>query len=385
VDLAVPGSPRDAWQVIIKETADTLVEAQLYGDRLVCHCLRDAHSVLRIHDRSGSFLGEVPLPGLVSLVAGPTGAAIEGSPERAVIHFQAVSFTESGAVWAYDLASGTSQLVSASRAPLRADRFVTEQVFVTSPDGTRVPMFLTRGVRVVPDGEARVLLYGYGGFDIPVTPSFSVTFASWLDAGGMVAVANLRGGGEYGRPWHEAGRLGKKQNGFDDFCACAAWLASSGWSRPGRIAISGGSNGGLLVGACLTQHPELFGAAVADVGVFDMLRFHLFTIGWAWKSDYGDPEDPEQYRWLRAYSPLHNVRPGTCYPATLIMTGDHDDRVVPAHSYKFAAAVQEAQACEHPVLLRVSVSAGHGAGKPTDKLIDEAVDRLTFLELAVGG
>jgi prolyl oligopeptidase len=245
-------------------------------------------------------------------------------------------------------------------------------------------MFLTRRAGSEPTGELPVLLYGYGGFDISITPTFSVTFAAWLDRGGVLAVANLRGGGEYGRPWHEGGRLALKQNVFDDASACARWLVDSGWSRPERIAISGGSNGGLLVGACITQHPELFGAAVADVGVFDMLRFHRFTIGWAWKSDYGDPDVAEQYRWLRAYSPLHNVHPDACYPATLIMTGDHDDRVVPAHSYKFAATLQQAQSCDNPILLRVETSAGHGLGKPTEKLIAEAADRLAFLELVLG-
>lgn len=247
-------------------------------------------------------------------------------------------------------------------------------------------MFLTRRRDARPDGEGRVLLYGYGGFDIAITPSFSATFAGWLDRGGFLAVANLRGGGEFGRSWHDAGRLANKQNVFDDFAACARWLSQSGWCDSRGPAIWGGSNGGLLVGASITQHPELFGAAVADVGVFDMLRFHKFTIGWAWRSDYGDPDDPAQYRWLRAYSPLHNVAKPACYPPTLIMTGDHDDRVVPGHSFKFAAALQEAQHCdagEHPVLLRVEKSAGHGAGKPTRKVIDEAADRIAFLDLTL--
>jgi prolyl oligopeptidase len=200
----------------------------------------------------------------------------------------------------------------------------------------------------------------------------------------MLAVASLRGGGEYGRAWHEAGRRANKQNVFDDFCACARWLAGSGWSRADRIAISGGSNGGLLVGACLTQHPELFGACVPFVGVHDMLRFHKFTVGRAWIADYGDPDDPEQYQWLRAYSPLHNVRPGEHYPPTLVLTGDHDDRVVPGHSFKFAATLQAAQAGEAPVLIRIETSAGHGAGKPTSKVIDESADVLVFLQLALG-
>jgi prolyl oligopeptidase len=243
-------------------------------------------------------------------------------------------------------------------------------------------MFLTRRDDVVPAGDVPALLYGYGGFDIPITPEFSVLRAAWLDQGGLLAVANLRGGGEYGRAWHDGGRLSKKQNVFDDFCASARWLAESGWSRPDRIAIMGASNGGLLVGACLTQHPELFGACLAYVGVMDMLRFPNFTVGRAWIADLGDPEDPEQYRWVRAYSPLHNLRPGTRYPATLLLTGDHDDRVVPGHSFKFAAALQAAQGGEAPALIRIETSAGHGAGKPISKIIAESADALAFVRLA---
>ncbi len=378
VDLADPGRP---WREVVPQQAETLLGVAFCGGRLVCHYLQDAHSVVRVHDLDGSFVREVPLPGIVSL------AGIEGRPGSPLLHIQVMSFSESGALWAHDVATGATALVRASTASIDPGGIVTEQVFVPSRDGTLVPVFLTRRRDLQPTGEVPVLLYGYGGFDIPLTPSFSVTFAAWVERGGLLAVANLRGGGEYGKAWHEAGRLDRKQNVFDDFCACAAWLASpaSGWSRPGRVAISGGSNGGLLVGACLTQRPELFGAAVADVGVFDMLRFHRFTIGWAWKSDYGDPDDPEQRGWLQAYSPLHNVRSGTCYPPTMLLTGDHDDRVVPVHSFKFAAALQAAQGCEHPALLRVETSAGHGLGKPTAKLIAEAADRLAFLALAVGG
>lgn len=372
------------WSELVAESDDVLTEAHLYGGRLVCHYLRHARSAVRVYDRHGRLERELDLPVAASLVAGPSGSLLEGRPGGDVVTYQVVSFVQSGAVWAHDLGSGESRLLHPSGARFDADRYTTEQVFVTSSDGTEVPMFLTRSVSAVPDGEQRVLLYGYGGFAVALTPSFSVGFAAWLDRGGVLAVANLRGGGEYGRSWHEAGRLERKQNVFDDFAACSRWLSASGWTRPGRLAASGGSNGGLLVGATVTQHPELVGAAVAEVGVFDMLRFHLFTIGWAWKSDYGDPDDPEQAGWLRAYSPLHNVRADTCYPPVLLMTGDHDDRVVPAHSYKFAAALQGAQACPHPILLRVASSAGHGSGKPTAKLIDEAADRLAFLEAALG-
>ncbi|HLI53324.1 MAG TPA: prolyl oligopeptidase family serine peptidase [Acidimicrobiales bacterium] len=378
-----PGSSPAEWQELLPESEDTLVEAHLYGGRLVCHYLHHAHSRLVVCDLAGRPEREVALPPYVSLAAGLTGSTVEGRPDSSLVQYQVVSFVESGAVWMHDLDGGSTTLLSPSGARFDPSAYTTEQVFVPSTGGARVPMFVVRR-RDLPEGSATpVLLYGYGGFAVPVTPAFSVTFAAWLDRGGMLAVANLRGGGEYGRAWHDAGRLASKQNVFDDFAACARWLSSSPWSAPGRVAIFGGSNGGLLVGASITQHPELFGAAVADVGVFDMLRFHLYTIGWAWKSDYGDPDDPEDRRVLLSYSPLHNVRPGTCYPPTLLMTGDHDDRVVPSHSYKFAAALQEAQACEKPVLLRVETSAGHGLGKPTGKLIDEATDRLAFLEMAL--
>jgi prolyl oligopeptidase len=268
---------------------------------------------------------------------------------------------------------------------------VSEQVFVIADDGASIPLFLTRRRDVTPNGDVPVLLFGYGGFDISMTPEFSVSWAAFVERGGLFAMAVLRGGGEYGRSWHQAGVLSNKQRVFDDFCDCARWLATSGWSRPRRIAITGASNGGLLVGACVTQHPELFGAAVADVGVFDMLRFHRFTIGWAWKSDFGDPDDPGQYRWVRAYSPLHNVQPGRGYPPILLTTGDHDDRVIPGHSFKFAATLQAAAGAENassgpsaPVLVRTETSAGHGHGLPTSKAIAKATDVLAFIEATVG-
>jgi prolyl oligopeptidase len=376
---ARPGVDPELWPEVVPETSDTLLEARFYGGHLLCHYLRHAASVLRVHRADGTPCGEIPLPGPAT-VAEMSGRA--GSP---LVHVLLTSFLQSGAIWAHDLGEGRTEVMSASAAAFSPDRYESEQVFVTSGDGTEIPLFLTRGRDRAPSGDAPVLLYGYGGFDVPVTPTFSVTFAAWLDRGGVLAVANLRGGGEYGRAWHDAGRLARKQNVFDDFAACARWLCDAGWSRPERIAVMGGSNGGLLVGATITQHPELVGAALAEVGVMDMLRFHLFTIGWAWKSDYGDPDDADQFRWLLAYSPLHNVTPGHCYPATMIMTGDHDDRVVPAHSFKFAATLQQAQACERPILLRVTTSGGHGAGKPTAKLIDEAADRLAFLEAELGG
>jgi prolyl oligopeptidase len=375
---------RQHWREIVAEADDTLLAAHYFGGKFVCHYLRDASSVLRVHDADGSFLREIPLPAFSSVAdACRFGPGIAGRPDSDLMHVGVMSFTESGSLWSHRLDTGETELVRPSTAAIDPAEFVTEQVWVTSADGTAVPMFLTRRTGTEQAGDVPVLLYGYGGFGVPMTPSFSVLFASWMNQGGMLAVANLRGGGEYGRAWHDAGWLAAKQNVFDDFCACARWLASSGWSRPDRIATWGGSNGGLLVGACLTQHPELFGACVASVGVFDMLRFHMFTVGRAWISDYGDPDDPEQYQWLRAYSPLHNVRAGERYPATLLVTGDHDDRVVPGHSFKFAAALQTAQAGEAPVLIRVETSAGHGLGKPTSKVIAESADILAFLHLAL--
>jgi prolyl oligopeptidase len=343
VDLDRPGRPD--WAEVIGETPDTLLAAYCFGGRFVCHYLHKAHSVLRVHAADGGYLREIPLTGYASLDdACKNSEGVAGREGSDLMHFGLTSFAEPGSVWSHDLATGRTELVSSAASALDSARFTVEQVEVTSADGTTLTMFLTRRDDLTPSGDAPVLLYGYGGFDIAITPSFSLLEAAWLDGGGLLAVANLRGGGEYGRAWHNGGRLGTKQNVFDDFCACARWLADSGWSRPGRIAIHGASNGGLLVGACLTQHPELFGACVPAVGVHDMLRFHKFTVGRAWIADYGDPDDPEQYRWLRGYSPLHNLKQGQAYPPTLLLTGDHDDRVVPGHSFKFAAALQAARA-----------------------------------------
>ena len=361
------------------ERPETLVAAYLFGGRLLCHYLQDAHSVLRVYEpRRGAGAGDPP--GRDGLRGRHRRA---GHEQHGPLPGDLLHGIRGGVVVRPGHRANGDGCIRLPPASIRAT-IVTEQVFATSGDGTRVPMFLTRRRDVAPTGEVPALLYGYGGFDIPITPSFSLPFAVWMERGGLLAIANLRGGGEYGRAWHDGGRLAHKQQVFDDFRACARCLQESGWSEPRRTAIYGGSNGGLLVGASLTQHPELFGAAVSDVGVFDMLRFHRFTIGWAWTSDFGSPDDPEQFRWLRAYSPLHNVRPGTCYPPSLLLTGDHDDRVVPGHSLKFAATLQSAQACDAPVLLRVETAAGHGAGKPLSKLIAENADRLTFIEVALG-
>ncbi|HEX5189299.1 MAG TPA: prolyl oligopeptidase family serine peptidase [Streptosporangiaceae bacterium] len=374
---------REHWTQIVAQGPDTLLAAYRFGGKFVCHYLRNACSVLRVHDADGGNALEVALPSYCSVAdAAKTGEGIKGHEDSTLMYFGLTSFADSGSLWSHDLASGETALARTSGGALDPERFTLEQVHVTSADGTDVTMFVTRRDDVEPTGDVPVLLYGYGGFDIPITPSFDVMHAAWLENGGLLAVANLRGGGEYGRAWHDAGRLASKQNVFDDFCACAKWLADSPWSAAERIAIQGGSNGGLLVGACMTQHPELFGACVAHVGVMDMLRFDKFTVGRAWISDFGSPDDPEQYRWLRAYSPLHNLKKGQAYPPTLLLTGDHDDRVVPGHSFKFAAALQAAQGGDAPVLIRIETAAGHGAGKPTSKVIAESADILTFLRLA---
>jgi prolyl oligopeptidase len=383
IDLDEPD--RDNWREVVGETEDCLCDAYFCGGRFICHYLRHASSVLRVHELDGSYVRDIPLPAMTAVADSVRDhEGIEGRPASNLVHFEIESFSESGALWEHDLSTGETRVLRPSAARVEQGLLITEQVFATSDDGTQIHVFVSRRRDLPTSGDVPVLLYGYGGFDIPVTPRFSARHAVWMERGGLVAVANLRGGGEYGKAWHDAGRLANKQNVFDDFCACARWLAGSGWSRPDRIVINGASNGGLLVGACLTQHPELFGAAVAEVGVLDMLRFHKFTIGWAWTSDFGDPEDPEQYRCLRAYSPLHNLHQGERYPATMLLTGDHDDRVVPGHSFKFAAALQAAQGGDRPILIRVETSAGHGIGKPTSKLIEEGTDVLAFLEAVLG-
>jgi prolyl oligopeptidase len=379
VDLSDPGRV----DVVVPETPDVLAGARRCGDALVCWYLEDAQAALHVHGLDGRFVRSVDLPPWSSLVEGAPGA-ISGRAGLDTVHFATTSFADSGSVWRHDLGSGETALLHPPTASFDPAEYVTVRGHAASADGTEIPFFCTHRRDLHRDGEVPVLLYGYGGFNIAVGPQWSVLAAVFMERGGAYVLANLRGGGEFGSAWHDAGRLAQKQRVFDDFVAVASHLAHSDLSNPRRIAINGASNGGLLVGASITQHPEAFGAAVAEVGVMDMLRFHKFTIGWAWTSDFGDPGDPEQYQWLRAYSPLHNVVEGTAYPATLLLTGDHDDRVVPFHSFKFAAALQHAQAGTAPILLRVETSAGHGVGKPTDKQIRENTDVLTFLEGALG-
>ncbi|MBA2316887.1 MAG: S9 family peptidase [Euzebyales bacterium] len=375
IDVTQPA--REGWREVVAEGADTLEHARLMGDRLVVVALADASHRLRRYRLDGALDGEIALPGIGS-VEGISGRA--GEPD---VHFGFTSFTRPVQVHHHDLGTGETRLVRAPDAGVDLDAFVTTQEFVASPDGTRVPVFLTRRREVSPSGAVPTLLWGYGGFNISVTPMFRAEWQVWIERGGLLAIPNLRGGGEYGSDWHEAGREDRKQNVFDDCLAVTEWLTRSGWTRPDRLALVGRSNGGLLAGACLTQRPEAFGAVVPEVGVLDMLRFHRFTIGWAWAADYGSADDPEAFRWLHAYSPLHRIQAGRAYPPTLVTTGDHDDRVVPGHSLKFTAALQAAQAGEAPVLIRVQTDAGHGLGKPTSVLIAERADVLAFLHRAL--
>jgi prolyl oligopeptidase len=369
IDLRKPG--RAHWREIIGQTESTLQDVSVVGDRFFASYLEDAHSRVWMHDREGKRLGEVTLPGL------GTAQGFTGQRDHDETFYSFASFTTPPTIYRFDVATGRSEVFHQPRIDFDASRYEVTQAFYQSKDGTRVPMFLAHARGLARDGTSPALLYGYGGFRMPVTPGFSPMRALWLEMGGVLAVANLRGGGEYGDAWHQAGTRLQKQNVFDDFIAAAEWLSAERYTAPGKLAIQGRSNGGLLVGAAITQRPELFAVALPAVGVMDMLRFHTFTIGWAWVDDYGSAEDPEEFRALHAYSPYHNLRPGR-YPATLVTTGDHDDRVVPGHSFKFAAALQVAQQGEAPALIRIETRAGHGAGKPTSMQIVEDADILSF-------
>lgn len=378
VDTARPG--RDGWRTLIPEREDVLEGLTMVHDEFVALYLHDAHHHLERFDLAGGSLGEIRLPTLGAIPSNGNFLNLTGRREDDELFYGFCSFLYPVTIFRYDFERAASEQLFAPALDFDAGLYVTRQVFVEGKDGTRVPMFLTHRRDLVFDGQNRTLLTGYGGFNIALVPTFAVSRLVWLESGGVLAWANLRGGGEYGEEWHRAGMLDNKQNVFDDCFACAEYLVDQGITSPSRLAIMGGSNGGLLVGACITQRPELFGAAVPFVGVMDMLRFHRFTIGWAWVSDYGSAEeDAEQFRTLLAYSPLHNIKPGTHYPATLVITGDHDDRVVPGHSFKFAAALQAAQAGQAPTLIRIQTRAGHGFGKPTAIQIEEAADVWAFL------
>jgi prolyl oligopeptidase len=376
IDTTKPA--RAAWREIIPQVPETLTGAKLVNNSFICEYLKDAHSQVKIFSLEGKFLRELELPGIGS--AGGFG----GKRADTETFYSFSGYTRPTTVYRYDLTSGTSSIFRAPKVDFNPADYETKQIFYTSKDDTRVPMFITHKKGIKLDGGNPTLLYGYGGFDISITPAFSVANLVWMEMGGVYAVANIRGGAEYGESWHLDGTKLKKQNVFDDFIAAGEWLIANGYTSSKELAISGASNGGLLIGACETQRPDLFAACLPQVGVLDMLRFNKFTVGWGWMSDYGSPDNADEFRALRAYSPLHNLRPGTKYPATLVLTGDHDDRVVPAHSFKFAATMQAAQAGDAPVLIRIETRAGHGAGKPTSNIIDEAADKWAFLVKVLG-
>jgi prolyl oligopeptidase len=365
------------WKVIVPEQAETLVEARMLNGQIVTEYLADARSMVKVVDLTGKPVRDISLPGIGS-VSGFSGK--RGDTET---FYSFTGFTNPTTIYRLDMASGKSDIFRQPKVDFDPAQYETRQQFFTSRDGTKVPMFIVAKKGVKLDGTNPTYLYGYGGFNISMTPAFSPANLAWMEMGGVYASVNLRGGGEYGEAWHMAGTKLQKQNVFDDFIGAAEWLIANKVTSPQKLAIGGGSNGGLLVGAALTQRPELFGAAIPQVGVLDMLRFHKFTIGWAWTSDYGSSENPEEFKALVKYSPLHNLKPGTCYPATMITTADHDDRVVPAHSFKFAAAEQAAQGGSAPVIIRIDTKAGHGAGKPTTKQIEEVADRWGFLVKAL--
>ncbi|MBD2524240.1 prolyl oligopeptidase family protein [Nostoc sp. FACHB-133] len=361
------------WREIIPQSAETLESVGILNNQFVADYLKDAHSQIKIFDLKGGFIREIQLPGLGS--AGGFG----GKRHDTETFYSYTSFTTPGTIYRYDMITGKSTVFRQPEVDFNPNDYETKQVFYQSKDGTRVPMFITHKKGIKLDGNNPTYLYAYGGFNASMTPGFSVSLLVWMEMGGVYAMPNIRGGGEYGEEWHQAGMKDKKQNVFDDFIGAAEWLIANKYTKTQKLAIAGGSNGGLLVGACMTQRPDLFGAAIPAVGVMDMLRFHKFTIGWAWTSEYGSADNSEEFPALYAYSPLHNIKPDTAYPATLITTADHDDRVVPAHSFKFAAALQEAHAGDAPVLIRIETKAGHGAGKPTAKIIEEAADKWAFL------
>ncbi|MBT9555069.1 MAG: S9 family peptidase [Myxococcales bacterium] len=376
IDVASPAP--EQWRTVVPEQPEALEAATRVGDRLVCQYLRDAVSVIKVHGLDGSPLGDVALPALGS------AEGFSGSPTYPEGYFLFTNFLTPGRILRFDPERGVTPLIEPSVPSFNPERFVVGREMAVSRDGTRVPLFVVHRRDLVLDGSAPAYLYGYGGFNISVTPWFSPGFAVWLEEGGVLAIPNLRGGGEFGEAWHQGGMKGRKQNVFDDFIASAELLIAKGYTRSDRLAIGGGSNGGLLVGAVMTQRPELAAAALPAVGVLDMLRFHKFTIGWAWTSEYGSPDEPDDFRHLLAYSPYHRIEAGKQYPATLVLTADHDDRVVPSHSFKFTARLQELQGGSAPILIRVDTRAGHGAGKSARKLAVEWADRLAFLALVLG-
>jgi prolyl oligopeptidase len=366
------------WRDVIPHGTETLNGVQLINNQFVANYLKDAYTNIRIYDKDGKHVRDVELPGIGS--AGGFG----GKQDATETFYTFSSFNAPPTIYHYDMKTGKSTVFRKTPVKFDGSQYEVKQVFYTSKDGTKVPMFISHKKGLKLDGTNPTILYGYGGFNINQTPGFSVTRAVWMEMGGIYAVANIRGGAEYGKQWWANGAVLKKQNTFDDFIAAGEYLVNNKYTSTPKLAIQGGSNGGLLVGAVLNQRPDLFGAALPAVGVMDMVRFTEFTVGAFWKSDYGDPKKPEEFKALYAYSPLHNIKVGTKYPPTMVTTADTDDRVFPAHSFKYAAALQEAQGGDAPILIRIETKAGHGAGKPTTKQIQEQADIYGFLVKSLG-
>jgi len=376
VDASNPAP--ENWKDVIPETKFPL-QITTCGKKIFAHYLKDAVSQVYQYDLHGSMEKEIEMPGL------GTASGFSGKEEETVTYYTFTSYNYPATIFKYDIATGKSVLYKKPAIKFNPENYESKQVFYTSKDGTKIPMIITYKKGMLRNGKNATMLYGYGGFNISLSPTFSVSNLVFMENGGIYAVANLRGGGEYGDEWHNAGTKMHKQNVFDDFIAAAEYLIKENYTSKNYLAISGGSNGGLLVGACLTQRPDLYKVCFPAVGVLDMLRYHKFTAGAGWAYDYGTAEDSkEMFEYLYHYSPVHNVKQGTCYPATMVLTGDHDDRVVPAHSFKFAAALQAAQSCKNPMLIRIETKAGHGAGKPTSMLIDEQADKWSFLLYQMG-
>ncbi|WP_324672688.1 prolyl oligopeptidase family serine peptidase [Hymenobacter sp. GOD-10R] len=374
-----PKKPQEKnWKTILPESENTLEGVSQVGGKLIANYLKDASSLVKVYDEKGKFLHDVALPAI------GTAAGFGGRHDAKTVYYAFTSFTYPTTIYKYDPASNTSTVFRAPKVDVNPEDYITNQVFFASKDGTKIPMFIVRKKGVKLNGQNPTYLYAYGGFNVSLTPGFSVARMLWLENGGILAIPNLRGGGEYGEEWHKAGMTPHKQNVFDDFIAAAEYLTVQEYTNPNRLAIAGGSNGGLLVGAIMTQRPDLAHVAFPAVGVMDMLRYQKFTIGWNWAPEYGTSDNYNQFQNLYRFSPLHNLKAGTTYPATMITTADHDDRVVPAHSFKFAATLQEKNAGPYPQLIRVDVNAGHGAGKSTALQIQEWADVWAFAYYNMG-
>lgn len=372
VEVDINNPSKENWKEFIPESIDNMTGVSIVGNKLFINYLHDASSLIKVYTRDGKFIQDLELPGIGS------ASGVSGKKDDTIGFFTFTSFTVPSSIYKLNTETLEYEIYKKSKVKFDGSQYVTKQEWYISRDGIEVPMFITHKKGLELDGTNPTLLYGYGGFNISLTPSFSTTRIPLLENGGIFVVANLRGGGEFGSEWHKAGTKERKQNVFNDFIAAAEHLIATKYTSKEKLAIQGGSNGGLLVGSCMTQRPDLFQVAFPAVGVLDMLRYHKFTIGWAWSSDYGRSDDPDAFKYLIKYSPLHNIR-NTDYPATLVTTADHDDRVVPAHSFKFISTLQEKHTGEDPVLIRIETSAGHGAGKPTDKIIQEQADILAFM------